>query len=161
MGYHIGATSIERVQKYLDHLLKTEEKTVIFKSKVPRRLAHLLRQAFESSRLSENDYKDLKENWKVKEQIDCVVCTLKEKLVDDFEVLTTVKSIQESGIPLPHVTRIEEVIGACLENNGKVLLFPNYDPSKEQYIILERWGNNNKIEFYHTEGKLTARRKDG
>lgn len=99
-----------------------------------------------------NQYGDLKDKWKVKEETQAVVCSL--KLVEDISLVDVVK---ESGIPFPTITRIEEVIGVCLENRHKVITFPNFKPNAHELATLDRWGKTVNIEFHFTNDILTAR----
>jgi|SRR3990167_587049 len=150
MGYHLGETVIIRAQKYLEELLNTKERTVVIKTQNARATAHLIREALHVSRKVEGKYKDLR--FTIKEGLDCIICV---KKTDTEESL--VEIIRDQGFPLPTVKRIEEVIGACLEHAGKVLLFPNYQPSGDELIVLERWGAIQNIKFHYNDNKLTAR----
>jgi hypothetical protein len=148
------------MEKYLRVLLETKETTVVFKIRGNiRHTAYLLRQAFSASVLAENDYKELKNNWTVKEQTDNIVCTKKIQLDTDVEFESFSEQVQDIGVPFPSITRIEEVIGVCLENKNKALLFPNYHPDSHELAVLERWGEVSGIIFYYTDNKLTARPK--
>lgn len=164
MGYHIGTTSIERVKKFLQILLETKESTVVFKAKRVRNQAHLLRQGLLASELAENEYKDLKKQWRVREQTDCIICTKKEdespEVIQSISTIeSVVETVKDSGIPFPSVKRVEEVVGVCLEHKHKAMLFPNFIPNAGEMAVLQRWGDVQRIEFYYTDNKLTMRRK--
>jgi hypothetical protein len=72
-----------------------------------------------------------------------------------------IEEIKEDGIPFPTATRIEEVVGICLDNLQKVVTFPKFSPSSVELAILESWGETCNVVFhYSTNNILTARPKN-
>jgi len=156
MGYHIGMTTIQRVEKYLLLFLESKEQTVVFKMKKVRNTVHLLRQAFKNCQLAQNKYQHLRDIWTVKEQTDCIIC-VRKSTVEEPSLVSVVEEIKEAGVPFPSAIRIEEVVGICLENRHRVITFPKYIPNSGELLILERWGEQCHVVFHYTDNLLTAR----
>lgn len=133
------------------------------KGTTPRHLAYLLRQAFDISSKVDNEYKALKDNWKVTEEVDSVLCVRKSRLVVENEEVAEIvmeEELIDVALPVPSVMRIEDAIGACLEHKGKSLVFPNFKPNANELAVLERWGSvAGNVVFHYTDNILTARKK--
>jgi hypothetical protein len=125
---------------------------IVFKSKNPTKLAYLLRQALDLSKKFDTEHKNLKDVWKVSAQFDSVICTKK-----DTEDLTLVDVIKDQGQPIKEVTSIEEVVGACINYPNRALIFPNYNPTPDELIILEQWGKEQKLKFQFENKQFMAR----
>ena len=97
----------------------------------------------------------MKNKYKVSATPDAVICTLKEK----EEVLTEKEEALGIGKHIPIATKLEEVVGACIEHsNEERLIFPNFSPTTVELAVLDNWGKSQNITFYHEDKALVARR---
>lgn len=157
MGYSKSKNAIERVKPILE-LLLTSETDIEFPSNDPHKLVYYIRDGLAvAESLPSSPYKDLREKWRLRAKRDKVVAEIKG-LPINIGVPLLVKKF--SGLNLPEVTGVLEVIGALVKHRAPRFEFPNALIEGNGLKNLQNWCNKNGYSITQNEPYLILEKTD-
>ncbi len=157
MGYSRSKSAIERVKPILEILL-TSEVDVEFPSANPYKLVYYLRDGFSvAKRLPSSPYKELHEKWRLRAKMDRVIAELKGAPVD---IGIPILAKRFTGLNLPEVTEVLEIIGAFIKHKAPRGEFTNAHITGNGLNNLKKWCDNNNYAIIQSEPHLIIERND-
>lgn len=151
MGYSKSKNAVTKIQPYLDILLTAEDDTE-FPSANSLKLTYYLRDGMMvASTLSSSPYKALKDKWVIKTKPDKVIAEIRVKI---FDVGVPILARAFTGVRLPEVTEVMEVIGAAIKHRTPTLEFPNAVIRENGLKNLTNWCNANNYVITQSEPHL-------
>lgn len=151
MGYSKSKNAIERVKPILEILL-TAESDVEIPSQDPYKLVYYIRDGLAvAESLPSSPYKELRQKWRLRAKRDKVVAEIKGAPIEVGVPLLVRKF---TGLSLPEITGVIEVIGALVKHRAPRYEFPNALIAGNGLKNLQNWCDKNEYSITQSEPYL-------
>lgn len=140
MGYSNSKTAMNRVEPFLQLLLKAEE-DIEFPTKESRRLLYMIRDGLAvAEKMPSSPYRSLKSIWKLKDKGDRILAEKRVRVSSSPE-FNLAKVMQ--GMEIPQVTDLVGAIAYAVQHRAPSFSFPNFHPVGNPLIMITNWCSQN------------------